>query len=65
MSKTKERLIGAITVMDDTNAEKLWAYVQDLFSDPWENIPEVEPDEVDLQMLENIKADPDCYNFTT
>ncbi len=43
MSETKARLIGAITVMDEAHAEKLWAYVKDLYSsDSWDAIEENE-----------------------
>lgn len=62
MSETKARLIGAITVMDEEKAEKLWNIIEDMYSD-WDRIEEVEPDEIDLQMIEEIKADPDCHEF--
>lgn len=29
----------------------------------WDNIPEVEPDEIDLQMLKEIEQDKDCHEF--
>lgn len=30
----------------------------------WEDIEEVEPDEIDLQILEAIEKDPECQEFT-
>ncbi|MCM1325656.1 MAG: hypothetical protein NC094_00970 [Bacteroidales bacterium] len=30
----------------------------------WSDIEEVEPDDIDLQMLADIDADPDCHEFT-
>lgn len=30
----------------------------------WDDIEEEEPDEIDIQMLEAIKNDPDCHEFT-
>ena len=29
----------------------------------WSSIKEVEPDEIDLRMIEEIKNDPDCRSF--
>ena len=34
-------------------------------SENWDNIEKVEPDEIGLQMLEEIKADPDCHSFVS
>ena len=65
MSNVKERLFGAIMVMDETTAQKLWEYVQNLYDDPWANIEEIEPDEIDLQMLREIENDPDCHTIAT
>ena len=64
MSAIKERLIGAVTVMDDETAVKLWNIIVSNFSDIWDNVPEDEPDEWDLQMLQDINIDPDCKSFT-
>ena len=66
MSAIKERIFGAVTVMDDVAASKLWNYISDNFSDAeadWDSIPEVEPDEFDLKMLKEIETDPDCQEF--
>ena len=60
MNITKERIIGAITVMSDDAADKLWHIISTEFVPSWDNIKETEPDEWDLQMLEDIKNNPDC-----
>ena len=64
MSIVKERLIGAITVMDEASAARLWEVVQGFANDDaWNNIEEEEPDEIDLQMIRDIETDPDCKVF--
>lgn len=63
MSNIKERLLGAITVMDDASALRLWDYVLDLAGSGWGTIEEEDPDEVDLQMIREAAADPDCHVF--
>lgn len=64
MSEVKARLIGAITVMDEDGAQRLWDIVKRLYSSSsWETVEEVEPDEMDLQMLREIQTDPDCTTF--
>ena len=65
MSEVKNRLIGAITVMDEAGAQRLWAMVQQLYADSWDNIEEVQPDELDLQMIRQIQQDPDCQDFVS
>lgn len=34
-------------------------------SDDWDSIENVEPDEIDLQMLRETQADPDCSTFAS
>lgn len=63
MSHVKERLLGAITVMDETSAARLWDFVLEMTNHGWDSIEEVEPDETDLRMIEEIKNDPDCRSF--
>lgn len=65
MTAIKEKIIGAVTVMPDTDAESFWNLIVEKYSPSWENIQEEEPDETDLQMLEAIKNDPDCHEFTS
>lgn len=65
MSEVKNRLIGAITVMDEAGAQRLWELVQQLYADGWDSIEEVQPDELDLQMIRQIQQDPDCQDFVS
>ena len=62
MSNVKERILGAVTVMSEHDANTLWKIIIDNFSS-WEDIPEVEPDEVDAEMLKETERDPDCQSF--
>lgn len=63
MSNVKERLLGAITVMDETTAARLWDFVLEITDNRWEAIEEVKPDEIDLKMIQEIQSDPDCKTF--
>lgn len=64
MTAVKERIIGAVSVMDEADAVSLWDYILSHFSPhSWDNIEEVEPDEWDLKMLEEIKSNPECHEF--
>ena len=66
MSDIKQRLIGAITVMDEDGAQRLWKIVEGLYSDDgWSSISEEEPDEIDLQMIREALGDPDCREFVS
>ena len=65
MTEIKERLIGAVTVMDDEMASQLWNIILTDFTSPsWDSIETVEPDKWDLEMLDQIKIDPECHEFT-
>lgn len=64
MTAIKEKIIGAVTVMPDSDAEIFWNLIVKKYSPSWDDIEEEEPDEIDLQMLEAIKNDPDCHEFT-
>lgn len=64
MTAIKERILGAVTVMNDADAEKVWEFVvNNLSSHSWEDIEEVSPDEWDLKMLDQIAKNPDCHEF--
>lgn len=64
MNAIKERIFGAITVMNDSDAEKVWNFViENLSPKSWEDIEEVTPDEWDLKMLDDIDKYPDCHEF--
>lgn len=66
MTAVKERILGAVTLMNDDTAEKFWRLIQDHFAitaKTWDDIKEAEPDAIDLKMLEDIASDPDCHEF--
>ena len=53
MSEVKANLIGAITVMDEDGAQRLWEIVKQMYSSSsWDDVESVEPDEIDLQMIQ-------------
>ena len=64
MSGVKERLLGAITVMDENMAARLWDVVLGMTAGAWENIEEEEPDEFDLEMIHAAETDPECRIMT-
>ena len=63
MSGVKERILGAVTVMNENDAQILWNMITQTFSESWENIEEIKPDDWDLQMLDEIKENPECREF--
>lgn len=64
MSAIKERILGAITVMSESDAEKVWHLIADNFSDrSWSDIEEVIPDDWDKKMLTEIKNNTECREF--
>lgn len=63
MSAVKERILGAVTVMNENDAQILWNVITQTFSESWENIEEIKPDDWDLQMLDEIKENPECREF--
>ena len=68
MSVVKERILGALVVMSEEQAQRLWTILEDEFSNKdiaWDDIEEVDPDDTDLKMLNEIKNDPDCNAFVS
>lgn len=63
MSAVKERILGAVTVMNENDAQILWNMITQTFGVNWENIEEIEPDDWDLQILSEIRSDPECHEF--
>ncbi|MCH5209442.1 MAG: hypothetical protein J1F01_00610 [Oscillospiraceae bacterium] len=64
MSNVKERILGAVTVMSEKDADTLWKIIIDNFSS-WEDIEEIEPDALDVAMLQEIETHPDCKSFVS
>lgn len=71
MTAIKERIMGAVSLMSNEEAETFWNLIQNRYIispktwDNWDNIEEIEPDEIDLRMLHEIECDPDCRKFVT
>lgn len=63
MDNIKERIIGAVTVMSRDEANKIWDIILKEYSNSWEDIEEIEPDEWDIKMLEDIENNPECREF--
>lgn len=64
MSAVKERILGAVTVMSESDAERVWKFVLDNFpSRSWDDIEETAPDEWDLKMLNDVEHNPECHEF--
>ena len=61
MSSVKERIIGALSMLGDTEAEKIWVFMLNEFSPrSWEEIPEDKPAEDEIAILEAYKnGDPE------
>ena len=68
MTATKGAIIRTVELMDDSSADFVFEWLSKHFSvsqyeQEWDSIEEVEPDEVDLEMLSEIDANPDCKVF--
>ncbi len=63
----KEKIYTAVDCMDNKSAKKLWDIIARDFNEfsKWALIPEEEPDEIDLYMLNQIENDPDCHEFVS
>lgn len=58
MSDVKERIIGAVTIMNDEDAAKVWELIQGAFA--LFNAPEEQPDLEDLEVITAYQNnDPD------
>lgn len=68
MTAIKERIIGAVSLMNDKEAEFIWNMIQSRYiisPKTWEDIEEVEPDELDLALLEEIRNNHECHEFVS
>lgn len=58
MANVKERIIGAVSIMNDSDAEKLWNLIETTFS--LSNIGSVQPDDDELLALDAFRnGDPE------
>lgn len=66
MTIIKERIIGALTVMSDDDAQTLWDLIQaHLAPKTWQEIESVLPDAIDLAMIAEAQIEPSCHEFVT
>jgi hypothetical protein len=70
MTATKGAIIRTIEKLDDKSADFVLDWLTRnimtvQMKDPWDMIEEVEPDEFDLDMLNEIGNNPDCSVFMT
>lgn len=63
MTAVKEKIIDAITVMSDDDAEMIWEHILKKFTRSWDDIEEESPDAIDIQMLKDIDNDSECHQF--
>ena len=55
MSNVKERIIGAVTIMSEEEAEKVWNLIQASFI--LSDVEEIEPDPEELEALRRYEAE--------
>ena len=66
MSDIKERILGAISIMNDDDAEIVWELILTHFPKrSWSDIETVVPDEWDKKMLADIENDSNCKEFVS
>ncbi len=64
----KEKILTLLEVMPEHDAEILFKYIvtrYQLSPKTWSDIEEVEPDDIDLKMLDEIEHNPDCKEFVS
>jgi len=64
MSEVKSKIVGAVTVMSEKDADILWRIIIEKFSG-WSEIEEIEPDETDRAMLDEINKDAECSTYVS
>ena len=56
MDAIKERIVGAVSIMDEDAAKEVWNFIIDYIpKHTWSDIEEVEPDEWDKAMIKDIE----------
>ena len=63
MSELKNRVISAISEMEDSRLEAVWYFITRLRGTSWDSIPEVQPDEWDIELLDKIASDAEFHTF--
>lgn len=59
MSEVKERILGAVTIMSEEDAQKVWDLIRTTFT--LSNLEEVVPDAEEVAILEAYHAGVDEY----
>ncbi len=65
---TKEKIIDVLDFMTEEQLDTLLDKIRQTYiikEKTWEDIPEEEPDEIDLIMLQEIESNPDCQEFVS
>jgi len=70
MASMKAQIIQVVEQMDDDTIFSVWDMITRHFDTPlkkitWDDIEEVEPDEIDLAMMAEMENDPDCTVYIT
>jgi len=69
MSVAVLEVMRTIEQMDDYSAKAVFDWLGTRFQGvtqlSWDDIEEVEPDEIDLEMLREIETNPDCHEFVS
>ena len=68
MTATKERIIGAVSLMNDKEDELYWKMIQSRYiiaPKTWDDNEQVERDEIDLMLLDEIRKNPECHEFVS
>ena len=65
MTPVKEKIIGAVTVMADSDAESFWRLIEKKYAPSWEDIKEEEPDSIDIKCLRQSRMTLNAMNLQT
>ena len=68
MSIVKEKILHTVELMDDDDAMLVLDWINSNFilaykKREWDDIEEVEPDEIDLELMSDIDTNHDCKEF--
>ncbi|MCL2199568.1 MAG: hypothetical protein FWB80_11650 [Defluviitaleaceae bacterium] len=70
MSAVVLDVMRTIEKMDDNSAKAVFDWLSNRFQQTtqtvsWDDIEEVEPDEIDIEMMKEIENNPDCKEFVS
>ncbi len=64
MSEIKERIVGALSIMSDKDAESVWAFIRDGYvikTKTWADVEDDEADAEELELIKNYNSNPENY----